>query len=51
MDVSSRVVRDFRPIPVPQDRREAARWALRVAPAGLAFGLAVGWLIGRWLHR
>jgi hypothetical protein len=35
-------------IPVPENQREAVRWALRTAPAGLMFGLAAGWLIGRW---
>lgn len=49
--MTGRVVHGHGVIPVPQDQREVVRWAVRVAPAGLAFGLAVGWLIGRWVHR
>jgi hypothetical protein len=38
--------RDHDVIRVPQDRREAVRWALVVATPCAVLGLAAGWLIG-----
>lgn len=36
---------------LPQDRRDAMRWALAVAPPCVVLGLAAGWVIGRWRHK
>ena len=38
--------RDHDVIRVPQDRREAALWALKAVPPCVVLGLAAGWLIG-----
>ena len=40
--------RDHDVIRVPQDRREAALWALKIAPVCGIVGLAAGWAVGRW---
>ena len=43
--------RDHDVIRVPENKREAVRWALKAVPPCVVLGLAAGWVIGRWWHR